>query len=386
MTDNYRKYLKYKQKYVDLKKKLDMRSGNSAETLNKINTIIEKYQEQINKINTDKPPQADLNKCNTFANLITNLNQYAVAPSASVFNRLNTLSDTTNVKEFAKEMGLNDHAESLQKLLDTYFSKNEIVKYHTKAHAFNTCYAAKVLWEQWIEPKFPPGTSDPLLTKAKKICLLAAFAHDVYHDGSTNPTYCARCTANKTGIKNSCKIWTNCGKSQPYMEEIQAIKAFEIIKDDPLFLNNDKAKEIFIEAINHTWMFNHNKEMAEIPEDLTQINSENIRDIIQYIVHAADLIGQALPLKLSEKLGRLIDHELKIANNKFDNEIAENDEPSFQKSQIGFLIFFKYIEFWFRLIRFFDKQYAQNLSHELMYNIVTNSKSYLSSECKTLYI
>ena len=107
MTDNYRKYLKYKQKYIDLKEKLDMQSGNGTATLTEIDAIIKEYQEKINKIGTDKPPHADREKCITFAKLITDLSQYAVAPSASVFSRLNTLSDTTDVKEFAKLIGQN---------------------------------------------------------------------------------------------------------------------------------------------------------------------------------------------------------------------------------------------------------------------------------------
>jgi len=153
-----------------------------------------------------------------------------------------------------------------------------------------------------------------------------------------------KCEENKKGY--NCDLWRPDSKTCiAYMELAQASKAYEIVQDDQLFATDkENTKSIFILSIEHTVMNNHNTEMQNIPVNLQEVTDTNIGEVIQYIVHAADLIGQSLPRELSKFLGKLIDRE--IAEGK------KNEDAAFKASQINFFIIpFKYIEFWVRLIR-----------------------------------
>jgi len=376
MSFNSYKYIRYKSNHIGMNP-FWMRGGNTSDS-EKMFNIVTGYQPKI-------VPSSNNEQRKEALKVISNqLAPYVSQPSGSLFNELNNFNDNTGVSDFAKKVNLNQN--TLTALLNSYSvqtTKFRSLKYHTKMHAFNTCYAAKVLWEGWVAPKIKPELTakSPLIKNSKEICLLAAFAHDVLHDGSTNPTVCARCPENKT-----CEIWKTVDTCPDNMEKIQAIKAAEIAQKDTLF-TIPGAKDIYIKAIEHTLMRNHNSEMESIVVNLPEVNESNIGLVIQYIVHAADLIGQALPITLSLRLGKLIDEEIaldkalaKAATDKtpLDEVKYVYNDVAFKNSQIWFLTFFQYTEFWIRLIKCFDYNYQTPLSKELMYNIVTNINTYIS--------
>lgn len=357
------KYRKYKNRYLAAKRLRRQRGGDPPPVPSPNKDALDKFMDYRNVV----PHRIILD------NQVKYIEKLPHDINVSLFDPI-TFGDKPNLTQFAQDVGLIE--TTLNNLLSTYHEKNSTILYHTIAHAFNTCYAAKVLWENWVAPKIQDKNKEQIW---KQICLLAAFGHDAWHDGSTNVAgnpyqwFCGKCS---THI--SCKIWEEeCKKTpdkQPHMEGVQAAEAWDKVQYDDIFKEDtEKRKDMFIKAIEHTWMFNHGKDMEQIPAVPEVINENNIGKNMEYIVHAADLIGQALPLKTSLKLGDDIDKELLEPEKR-----STRTDADFKNSQIWFLVFFRYIEFWLRLIRYYDPNFETPLSRELTKNILDNSKYYLA--------
>lgn len=333
------KYLAYKSKYEELKVLIGGVTKLKDETHTLLNNFIKSFPSNL-KYNSDLIDISDFVNCKANCSTTKLINKLANELTPKIYGVETTHIISEMLKNYA-----------------TYNEKDNKVFYHDKSHALITAFVACKLWKSYAVNL----DSDTL-----ENTFLAALAHDIHHDGSQNAA--KKCTLENPKSSEKC-YWS----AAEHMEKVHAVEAIKVY--DQLFKKDlvyEKSKNTIHEAIEHTWMKLH---LDGKTDPLEKIPNSYI------IVHAADIISQILQKEISDKLGQRITHELDVTNDNtkkvFIGE-AKDHGKKYAVSQLGFLNFFKYVEFWLHFIQRFDSKKEKEMSLFLAKNLKTNTEHYES--------